>query len=147
MEKVNTVFRLPTSLENLETLSSAIRQFIAQLELDPAVVYQLELATCEAFSNIVRHGVNYDPGQYVGVTLSYAEGGVEIVLSDCGKPIPQAVLHALKGRSKSLPAPDPHRQATWPEHGIGLKLIFAMMDDVSYRSQEGRNELILIKYV
>ncbi|MBV8041222.1 MAG: ATP-binding protein [Pluralibacter sp.] len=147
MEKVNTVFRLPTSLDNLETLSSAIRQFIAQLELDPAVVYQLELATCEAFSNIVRHGVNHDPGQYVGVTLSYAEGGVEIVLSDCGKPIPQAVLHALEGRSKSLPAPDPRRQATWPERGMGLKLIFAMMDDVSYRSLEGRNELILIKHV
>ncbi|ADO48830.1 ATP-binding protein [[Enterobacter] lignolyticus] len=147
MEKVNTVFRLPTSLENLETLSSAIRQFIAQLELDPAVVYQLELATCEAFSNIVRHGVNHDPEQSVGVTLSYADGGVEIVLSDSGKPIPQAILRALAGRDKSLPEPDPHRQASWPESGIGLKLIFAMMDDVSYRSQEGRNELILIKHV
>lgn len=147
MEKVNTVFRLPTSLENLETLSSAIRQFIAQLEIDPAVVYQLELATCEAFSNIVRHGVNHDSGQYVGVTLSYTEDGVKITLADCGKPIPQATLQASERRSKSLPELDPHRQATWPEHGIGLMLIFAMMDEVSYRSQQGHNELILIKHL
>ncbi|MDJ7507876.1 ATP-binding protein [Salmonella enterica] len=147
MAKVNTVFRLPTSLDNLDTLSGTLRQFTAQLELDPAVVYQLELATCEAFSNIVRHGVNHDPEQSVGVRLSYEDGGVEIVLSDCGKPIPQAILRALEGREKSLPEPDPHQQASWPENGIGLKLIFAMMDDVSYLSQNGHNELILIKHV
>ncbi|EJH7930244.1 ATP-binding protein [Salmonella enterica] len=147
MEKVKMVFRLPTSLENLETLSSTLREFIVQLEIDPAVVYQLELATCEAFSNIVRHGVNHDPEQFVEVTLSYGEGGVKIVLSDCGKPIPQAILRALRGREKSLPDPDPHQQASWPESGIGLQLIFAMVDDVSYFSQKGRNELIMIKHV
>ncbi len=147
MEKVKMVFRLPTSLENLETLSSTIGEFIAQLELEPAVVYQLELATCEAFSNIVRHGVNHDPEQSVGITLSYGENGVEVALSDCGKPIPQEILRALERRNKSLPEPDPNQQASWPESGIGLQLIFAMMDDVSYFSQKGRNELIMVKHV
>ena len=147
MEKVNTVFRLPTSLENLGVLSGNIQQFITQFEFDPAVVYQIELAACEAFSNIVRHGVNHDPDQYVGVTLSYTESGIEIVLSDFGKPIPQAMLHDLERGSKSFTAPDQHQQATWSENVIGLKLIFAMMDCVRYRSHEGRNELILIKHV
>lgn len=147
MDKVHTVFHLPASLENLEKLSSVFQQFIVPLALDPAVVYQLELAACEAFSNIVRHGVSHDSEQMIEIALSYKEGGLEIILSDTGKPIPQEILRALGSTSKTLPELDPHSQETWPESGVGLKLIFAVMDDVSYYSKEGHNELILIKYV
>ncbi|MDE1515319.1 ATP-binding protein [Vibrio sp. dsl-7] len=147
MEKLNTTtLQLSASLDNLEHLSQELGQFIAWLKLDPAVVYQLELAACEAFSNIVRHGVNYDPQQWVGVTFCYRDGELTIELCDTGKPIPAAVLQALEAGA-TLSELDPDEQMTWPESGIGLKLIFSMMDHVSYRCIAGHNRLSLLKHV
>ena len=49
METATTALRLGATLENLETLSRALQRFVAPFALDPAAIYQLDLAASEAF--------------------------------------------------------------------------------------------------
>ncbi|OKB68366.1 serine/threonine protein kinase [Serratia marcescens] len=143
METATTALRLGATLENLDALSSALQRFVAPFALDPAAIYQMDLAASEAFSNIVRHGVNHDGRQAVDVTMSLSAGALSLTLVDGGRPIPPEILQALAEKQRTFP--ESGTLESWPESGIGLILIYSMMDDVRYRSTAGRNELILIK--
>ncbi|HIE0648095.1 TPA: ATP-binding protein [Serratia marcescens] len=143
MKTVTTSLRLGATLENLDALSSAFQQFVAPFALDPAAIYQMDLAASEAFSNIVRHGVNHDSQQKVDVTLSHSAGILTLGFIDQGHPIPEGILQSLAQKQRLFP--ESGALADWPENGIGLRLIYSMMDEVRYRSTDGRNELTLIK--
>ena len=143
METATPTLRLGAALENLDTLSNAFQRFVAPFALDPAAIYQMDLAASEAFSNIVRHGVNYDVRHNVDVTMSLSADAIAVTLTDSGRPIPADILQAVADKQRSFP--EPGSLESWPESGIGLILIYSMMDEVRYRSADGRNELILIK--
>lgn len=143
MASVSTTLSLSASLESLAELSNILYDFVAPLTLDPALVYQVDLAACEAFTNIVKHAVNYDDSQQVIITLSHDEHCLTLTLSDAGIAIPDEILRDL-GRSPGL-SPDPLIDASWPEGGMGLILIKSIMDEVSFCTENGRNIMTLIK--
>ncbi|WMT12678.1 ATP-binding protein [Serratia fonticola] len=143
MASLSTTLSLSASLSRLAELSNALYDFVTPLALDPALVYQVDLASCEAFTNIVKHAVNYDESQHVIITLSYDNHCLTLTLSDAGMAIPDDVLRGLR-RSPGL-SPDPLIHSSWPEGGMGLILIQSMMDDVSYSKENGRNIMTLIK--
>lgn len=143
METATTALRLSATLENLDALSNAFQRFITPFSLDPAAIYQMDLAASEAFSNIVRHGVDHDNRQQIDVTMSLTAGAIALTIVDGGRPIPPAILRALADKQRSFP--EPGDLESWPESGIGLILIYSMMDEVRYRSADGLNELVLIK--
>lgn len=143
MASVSTTLCLSASLSRLAELSNALYDFVAPLALDPALVYQVDLASCEAFTNIVKHAVNYDDSQQVTVTLSHDNHCLTLMLADAGMEIPDDILRDLGGSSGL--SPDPLIHSSWPEGGMGLILIQSMMDEVSYRKENGLNIMTLIK--
>ncbi|VEA67333.1 Anti-sigma F factor [Serratia plymuthica] len=143
MASENIELQLSAALDSLEALSVALHQFVEPLSLEPAVVYQADLAASEALTNIIRHGVNHDNNQRVNVIFSYDGSRLKMTLIDCGKQIPADILNALSHAPRMFP--NPEVQESWPENGIGLRLIYSMMDEVYYHSSEGSNELTLIK--
>ncbi|CAI1084922.1 ATP-binding protein [Serratia fonticola] len=143
MTSANTTLCLPASLDSLAKLSNDLHDFVAPFSLDPALVYQLDLASSEAFSNIVRHAVNYDDTQSIVITLVNDGHRLTLTLSDTGLPIPENILQ--QWRQPSDLAPDPLNQTSWPEGGMGLILIQAIMDQVQYETANGRNRLALTK--
>lgn len=143
MDTASLALRLGATLENLGALSSAFQRFVAPFALDPAAIYQVDLAASEAFSNIVRHGVNHDDRQTIEVTMSLSAAVLTLTLADDGRPIPPDILRSLADKRRAFP--EPGALENWPESGIGLILIYSMMDEVRYRSADGRNELTLIK--
>lgn len=143
MASASIELQLAAALDSLEALSVALHQFVEPLSLDPAVVYQADLAASEALTNIIRHGVNHDSNQHVDIKLVYDGSCLRITLFDRGKQIPADILRALSHAPRTFP--NPEVQESWPESGIGLILIYSMMDEVYYRSSDGSNELTLIK--
>jgi serine/threonine-protein kinase RsbW len=139
----NITLCLPAALGSLTQLSRALHDFVAPLALDPALVFQVDLASCEAFTNIVKHAMNYDESQQVTVILSHDGDLLTLTLSDSGRAIPPHILREQE--HAAFRAPDPRSQSSWPEGGMGMKLIRSMMDVVSYRTENGRNILILGK--
>ncbi|MFS2223896.1 ATP-binding protein [Pantoea sp. B65] len=143
MESVTTSLSLPATLESLAQLSTALHNFVAPYAIAPSLLYQVDLASCEALSNIIRHALQLDHQRYAEITLSYSPECLTLALSDTGTPIPPEVLTAT---AKNLTlVPDPRISDSWPEGGMGLQLIYALMDNVQYRSEHGRNTLILTR--
>lgn len=143
MASVSTTLCLPASLGSLAELSNALYDFVAPFALDSAVIYQVDLASCEAFTNIVKHAVNYDDSQEVIITLNHDDHCLTLTLSDAGIALPDEIRREL-GHAPAL-APDPLVDSSWPEGGMGLILIQSMMDGVSYKTEQGRNILTLTK--
>ncbi|AIJ07257.1 MULTISPECIES: ATP-binding protein [Edwardsiella] len=130
-------FPLAATLDSLAPLGAALQEFFSGAP--PDVLFQLELAANESFSNIVRHG---QAGAHpVAVTLTRHPRHLEVVLRDRGQPIPRGALRPT--------APDPHMDdpCSWPEHGMGMLLIRQMTDEYHYRYGAGGNEQRLIKYL
>ncbi|WON75856.1 ATP-binding protein [Serratia sp. UGAL515B_01] len=143
MASANTTLCLPASLASLAKLSEGLHDFVAPFSLDPAVVFQVDLASSEAFTNIVRHAVNYDDNQNVIVNLTLDGQQLILTLSDPGLPIPADILqNSAKSPGFSL---DPLNPSGWPEGGMGLIFIQSVMDSVHYETVNGRNLLTLSK--
>lgn len=132
--------RLPATINSLTTLGIALRQFLAALQVNETWIYPLDLALCEAASNIIRHGYHDDASAHYRVDFSHDGRTVTVNLYDCGVPLPE------DKRQPPVIDPDaPLDLASLSEGGRGMQLIFSGVDRVSYRQGEDENQLTLIK--
>ena len=103
----------------------------------------IDLGLTEALTNIIRHG--YGPDREGRVILTCVEF-VNLwlfTLMDCGISIPQAMLRQA---SDSIFNFDSNDLQSIPEGGMGLALIRACFDSVSYQVYQDGNYLLLTKH-
>ena len=131
---------LASDLDALTPVAVAVRA-LAEPQVGPEGAADLELALVEAVTNVIRHG--YGPaGGPIRVEASEVPEGVSVRVFDWGRPIPGDML-AQAGLSRF--DFDPTDLAALPSGGMGLSIIASVMDDVSYRSDEGQNVLTLLR--
>ena len=131
--------RLPSRTDCL----SLIRVFVARVAdragLTQDDVDQVELAVDEACANVMLHAHALNPDMQVHVVLDVEPQKLIIGVTDEGRPFDPT----------SVPVPD--LDAYLAAHrvgGLGIYLIRRLMDEVQYcRSQDGRNELRMAKYL
>ena len=129
-----------SSLEAISPVSEAVRG-LAEPVLGSDGASDVELALVEAATNVVRHGYGPEGGP-IRIEASKSAGGVVVRIFDWGQPIPgEALAHAGLSRFDF----DPTDLEVLPEGGMGLSLIAAVMDEVTYRSDEGQNILTLLR--
>lgn len=132
--------RLCATINSLTTLGVALRQFLAALPVNEAWIYPLDLALCEAASNIIRHGYHDDASARYRVCFSHDGRAVTVTLYDSGVPVPED--------KRQPPVIDPDAPLTLEslsEGGRGMQLIFSGVDRVSYHQGETENQLTLVK--
>ena len=123
------------SLLTAREFAAAAGQVLRFWGLPEARAAALELAVAEMASNVVRHGYRGAPGGSFALHLDWDEAGLRISLRDQGRPFdPQAVPAPAE--------PDPSAPETWPEGGMGLRLIRSA-GRLSYRTDDDGNELTL----
>lgn len=107
--------------------------------------YMIELGVVEALNNIILHGYPSRRGD-ARITVSWAfdGGSFRISVTDNGLPIPEGRLEAARGQVFEF---DPEVLEKVPEGGLGLSIVNAVFDDVTYRRLGDRNELELSKRV
>jgi anti-sigma regulatory factor (Ser/Thr protein kinase) len=96
----------------------------------------------EALANVIRHAYQGRPGQPIDLTCrrlfrdaeKKVDLGLEIVLSDAGKPVNPKKLH---GRPLDEIRPG----------GLGLHFMKQSMDVVEFRRNHGKNLLRMVKYL
>lgn len=93
----------------------------------------LELAFVEAANNVIQHGA-IAAGGCVEIALVFDAAGATLTLRDHGRPMPPEALDSAAEPSDAL-----------AESSRGLWLIQTLMDDVSYSSVSGVNELVLFR--
>lgn len=127
-------------LEDIGSISEAVRS-LAEVELGTEGAGDVELALVEAATNVVRHGYGPEGGPIRVEALGIPDG-VVVRISDWGRPIPGEAL-ASAGLSRF--DFDPTDLSEIPEGGMGLSIIASVMDEVTYRSDEGQNVLTLLR--
>lgn len=104
--------RLPAAPEGAPQARAFVREAASELELDGGTLYELLLATTEAFANAVEHGAPCEHGEI----LLRVEGGareIGVEVRDCGGCFP------AKGASSRKPN---------AEGGRGIRIITSIMD-------------------
>jgi len=98
-------------------------------------ILDTQLAVEEAITNVIVHGYQ-KPGGTITVSCHITRNRVEIQISDAA---PQF---------NPLSIPEPELDGAVEERrigGLGVFLIRQVMDEISYRYEEGKNILILVK--
>ena len=112
------------------TSLSAFRELIKKAALDwpeiePQMVYDLQLAVDEAVTNIIQHGyAGMNPGSII-LRIQIDENEARMTLTDFG--------HAFE----PAPPPTPNPEAALdnrPTGGFGLFFIYQAMDEVNYQT-------------
>jgi len=132
---------LPARLNSLPLLGDQLRQYLAPLQLPESWVFMLDLALCEAATNIIRHGYEQNFGRSYIVTFTVRDGQAIVSLRDDGEAIP---TQQLADAARELP-PEEGDIEHLSESGRGLRLIHDCVDEVSYSQERQENVLTLIK--
>ena len=128
--------RLPARIKNLERLIEFVSSFANEQGVTQKRRSEIELATDEAFVNIVQYAYPDNPTGMVDVSCEMDEENRFIItLSDTGIPF----------NPLSLPKPALDDPITTREiGGLGVLFIKKMVDEVKYRREDGKNILTLI---
>jgi anti-sigma regulatory factor (Ser/Thr protein kinase) len=122
----------------------AIREFVGQVAkactFDVKSIYAIELATDEAFTNIVEHAYGGESSQMVECTCQIRDSGLTIILHDCGQAFDPTLV------------PEPNLDAPLEERetgGLGIYFMKKLMDEVHFspasKAADGCNTLTMLK--
>lgn len=132
-----TAVELPADYSSLETARTSLESVLAHLPGLPqseSSLYNLQLALHEILTNIIQHAYQGSPTGRIRLIFSVDEIDRQLMIEthDWGRPFDLA----------ATPTPDlDHPQ----EHGYGLFLIHALMDQVTYLPQDDGNTWRLVK--
>lgn len=124
------------SLPAVRLLAAACHGVLTEWRVPEERRSLLELALVEAATNAVRHAYRDHEAGTVRVTLSREGDRLLLAVADRGASFDPASV-------PPPPEPDPTDPATWPEGGMGLALIRAACDEVTYTVVEGENVLTM----
>jgi len=127
---------IESRVENLRIISDFVKNALAQLGVDPAFEYNIQLVVDEACTNIIKHAYAGDVGP-IALILEMREDELIIIMKDKGKPFDFG----------SVPPPDLAGDLESRKiGGLGIFLMKSLMDEVNYQfdAQLG-NELTMRK--
>lgn len=120
--------------ENIELVQTAIDEAVAERGADDDARHWIGLAVREAVANAIKHGNKQDAEKRVDVELTFADGYVDIVVTDQGSGFePEKVRDPL--------APE----NLFKTNGRGIFYMKRFMDDVSYSAGPGGGTVVTLR--
>ena len=130
--------QLASRLSELPRLAAEVARLGREHDLPAEVVSDLTLALEEAVSNVIRHGYGERPDGPISVAFRATGESIVITVEDAA-----VGFDPLKHPEPDLAVPVEAR----PVGGMGVYLIKRLMDEVDYRTDDGRNVLTLTKRI
>ncbi|MFM8394318.1 MAG: ATP-binding protein [Acidobacteriota bacterium] len=128
---------VPSSTENLAMIRDFVKRIGHQTGMDEQGVSNLELAVDEACANVIEHAYGHDISKEVIIRAVCDEQAVRISVIDMGQGFDAEAL-----APESIETLIHERKSG----GLGIRLIKALMDEVSYEIRPGqKNELHMVK--
>ncbi len=124
-------------IQELHRIREWVRIRLAKGGLETGAIRKMELASEEAFVNVVTHSYAGRKGK-VEIGLKWGPGHVEIVIRDWGPP-----FDPLSNASNvNLDATLEEREIG----GLGIHLMRHVMDELIYKREKDENVLTMIKH-
>ena len=120
----------------LPRIQSAIGEFSREQDWPPDIEFQVDLVLEELVLNFVNHGSRGGEGE-INIELVSDPEAVIIQITDDGRPF-----------DPLTDAPEPDTESGIEDRavgGLGIHLVRTMMDDVTYRREENKNHMRLVK--
>tara|TARA_B100000427_G_scaffold329551_1_gene346280 strand:+ start:11424 stop:14525 length:3102 start_codon:yes stop_codon:yes gene_type:complete len=146
--KINQKLKYKNQLifkKNIKTLSkiTEIKKIRKEIEaickttnINNKTKLDLQLAVNEAQANIIEHAYLGDPNKYIYFYFSIFEDKLEIIIKDNGIPL----------KSNSIEKKISNNLEKLEGSGLGLFLIYTLMDEINFSSTKTENKLKLVKY-
>jgi anti-sigma regulatory factor (Ser/Thr protein kinase) len=129
--------RLDATVDNIEVATDFVNAELERMSCPEEIVYQIDIAVDELFSNIARYGYDAEGGPVtVRVQRAEAPSGVIITLIDRGLP-----YNPLNAEAPNL-ALNPRKR---PRGGLGIYMVKKSMDGIEYIHEDGCNKLSIRK--
>lgn len=123
------------SSEDLPGILTFVEDACQQANVEPCLLFDLQLATEEACTNVIEHAYQGQGGA-LDIRFETHDGDVHITLHDHGRAFDPDAIHPP---NTSLPLR--HR----PVGGLGLHLMYRLMDDVRFSFGPEGNTLLMVK--
>lgn len=130
-------FSISSRLEEIENVSRTVGDCADGAGFDELSSYACQLAVGEACENIIKHGYGEDHTGPIRVVIRTTPGEIVVELSDDAPPFDPADA----ARADNWPLDDP------PVGGLGMKIIYTVMDEVQYQRADQKNLLRMRKSV
>jgi anti-sigma regulatory factor (Ser/Thr protein kinase) len=127
---------LDAEIESLATADKAVGDFAESMSWPDEATFKLKLVLEEILMNVISHGGDSSHKPHITLHLSQQKELVSMEISDDGIAY------------DPLTAPPPDLESDLddrPIGGLGVHLVRALMDSVSYRFVGGRNRLLVTK--
>jgi serine/threonine-protein kinase RsbW len=133
---VRLALELAPDLGEISRLIQAFESLGEQLQVGPDTLYQMTLVLDELVTNVISYGGIVPSDGPIRVEFKAADGVLETVISDPGKPFDPSN------------APEPDTDQTLEDRkigGLGVHLARSMVDSFEYGYEAGRNRVTLRK--
>ena len=128
---------IETRLEELTRLTEAVDELGEEDNWSPALVGKINLVLEELAINTINHG-HLEGVHEISITFNSTDEALTIDIVDDGRPFDPLT---------DAPAPDVNAPIEErPIGGLGVFLVRKLMDELTYRREEGRNHLTLVAY-
>ena len=129
---------LHNDIQQIPQLADFVETIAEEKNLDQGTAMSLNLALEEAVTNVIQYAYPEGSDGLVDVEAVLREGQLEFIISDSGKPFDPTAKPEV-----DITAGVEER----PIGGLGIHLVKHIMDSVSYRREEGKNVLTMIKKI
>ena len=128
------IIRKEATYDELESILDAVEDFGERENWSPAILFKVKLAIEEMGLNVAKHGrIDKNPG--IEIIVTSKPEALTISIEDDGRPF-----------DPLNDAPDPDLTSSIedrPIGGLGIHFVREMMDEMTYRREDGKNCLAL----
>jgi len=130
------ILTLKSDLTDLGKLQSFVEEIRKGLSVSKKCLFETNLALEEACSNVLSYGFNKHTDHFIKITISSAQGVLNIRVEDDGKP-----FNPLEAKEPDLQYDIENCEIG----GLGIHLIKHVMGDIRYERYQDRNVLTMKK--
>ena len=134
----NLTLNMEAQLNEIERIHAAVKILSQAENWPPELLFQIELVLEEIGTNIIKYSQDGERETDIEITLTSDSKTLTMEIVDSGKPFDPFA----DAPPPDLDSPVPDR----PIGGLGIYLVQELMDEASYRREDGKNKVILIKY-
>jgi serine/threonine-protein kinase RsbW len=139
MTPVESMITLPSQARFVSPALAFIRATAASCGFSDSALNDIEVATEEALTNVIKHAFEGDAGETFKLRVCFTDADFSITIYEKGMPFsPDKVVEFTPGKL----------QATLESDGLGVFLMKKMMDDVVFENlgRDGKS-LTLVKHI
>lgn len=134
---------IPSELAAVRFAGAALRGVLGEAGWTPDQISSVELCLVEAINNAIEHAYQERAGHRVWVAMKLTAAALELTVVDRGVAMPPEVLGGVRAALAARELADAEAPGELAEGGYGLSLIVQLMDEVTYRCEDGENRLAM----